>query len=272
MAFDGYTSLSFERPRPGVLLVVLDRPAVLNATDATMHTELARVWDDIAADDARAVVLAGRGEAFCAGGDLDVIEEQIANFTLVVRMMDEARAIVTGVLECPKPVVAAVHGAAFGAGLALALLADISIVADDARLGDGHVRLGIAAGDHAVLLWPLLCGMAKAKWHLLTGEPLDGREAERIGLVSRCVAADQVLAEGLDVAERLAAASPTAIRWTRATLNHWYRSALPAFESSLALEMLGFFGPDVSAGVARLRARLGAPPTDRGQGSAGPAR
>ena len=267
MVFDGYTSLSFEQPRPDVLLVLLDRPAQLNATDATLHTELARVWHDIALDDSsRAVVLAGRGDAFCAGGDLGLIEDQINNFELVVRMMDEARAIVTGVLECSKPVVAAVHGAAFGAGLALALLADVSIVAEDARLGDGHVRLGIAAGDHAVLLWPLLCGMAKAKYHLLTGAPLDGREAERIGLVSRCAAADAVLPEALDLAERLAAASPTAIRWTRATLNHWYRAALPAFESSLALEMLGFFGPDVTDGLARLRSALAAATPDERRG------
>jgi enoyl-CoA hydratase len=169
MAFEDYSSLSFERPRPGVLLVLLDRPEQLNATNAALHTELARVWRDVETDDSsRAVVIAGRGEAFCAGGDLDLIEEQINNFDVLVRTMDEARAIVSGVLDCTKPVVAAVHGAAFGAGLALALLADISVVADDAKLGDGHVRLGIAAGDHAVLLWPLLCGMAKAKYHLLT--------------------------------------------------------------------------------------------------------
>jgi enoyl-CoA hydratase len=108
-----------------------------------------------------------------------------------------------------------------------------------------------------VLLWPLLCGMAKAKWHLLTGAPLDGREAERIGLVSRAVASDRVLPEALDAATRLASASPTALRWTRAALNHWYRAALPAFESSLAHEMLGFFGPDVSAALQRLREREG---------------
>jgi len=98
--------------------------------------------------------------------------------------------------------------------------------------------------------------MAKAKYHLLTGAPLDGREAERIGLVSRCVPEEQVLSEALTIAERLAAASPTAVRWTRSTLNHWYRAAAPAFEASLALEMLGFFGPDVTEGLARLaRAR-----------------
>ena len=257
MALDDYTSLSFERPRPGVLLMWLDRPDQLNATDEVMHTELAKVWRDINDDgESRAIVVAGRGETFCAGGDLGLIEKQIGNFDLVVQLMDEARSIVTGVLDCTKPVVSAVQGSAYGAGLALALLADVSIVANDAKLGDAHVRLGIAAGDHAVLLWPLLCGMAKAKYHLLTGAPLDGREAERIGLVSRCAPAGEVLSDALDVAERLAASSPTAVRWTRSTLNHWYRTALPAFESSLALEMLGFFGPEVAPALDRLRASL----------------
>jgi enoyl-CoA hydratase len=255
MALEGYRSLTFERPADGVLRLWLDREEHLNATDETMHTELSRVWRDIADDtESRVVVIAGRGPAFCAGGDFELLERQIENFDLVVQMMDEAAAIVRGVLDCPKPVVSAVHGAAYGAGLALALLADISVVAEDAKLGDGHVRLGIAAGDHAVLLWPLLCGMAKAKYHLLTGAPLDGREAERIGLVSVCRPADEVLPEAMAIAERLATASPTAVRWTRSTLNHWYRAAAPAFEASLALEMLGFFGPDVSASLARLTA------------------
>ena len=257
MGFDDYTALSFERSPSGVLTVWLDRPEQRNATDRVMHGELARVWADIDADDGvRAVLLAGRGESFCAGGDLDLIEEQIGNYELVAQMMEEARTIVLGALDCAKPVVAAVHGAAIGAGLALALVADISIVADDAQLAEGHVRLGIAAGDHAVLLWPLLCGMAKAKYYLLTGAPLSGLEAERIGLVSRCVAAADVLPEATKVAEKLASGSPTAIRWTREALNHWYRVGLPAFESSLAHEMLGFFGPDIRGSLDRLRARL----------------
>jgi enoyl-CoA hydratase len=258
MGLDGYASLSFERPRSDVLLVLLDRPEQLNATDAAMHTELSRVWRDIADDEpSRAVVIAGRGKAFCAGGDLGLISEQVGDFDLVVRMMDEAAAIVRGVLDCPKPVVSAVHGSAYGAGLALALLADISVVAEDAQLADGHVRLGVAAGDHAVLLWPLLCGMAKAKYHLLTGAPLDGREAERIGLVSRCLPEAEVLPEALRIAVRLASSSPTAVRWTRHTLNHWYRTAAPAFEASLALEMLGFFGPDVTDALSKLNRSRG---------------
>jgi enoyl-CoA hydratase len=257
MGFDDYTSLSFERSPSGVLTVWLDRPEQHNATDAAMHGELARVWSDIDADDSvRAVLVAGRGDAFCAGGDLDLIEEQIGNIELVVQMMDEARSIVSGALDCTKPVVAAVHGSAVGAGLAVALLADISIVAEDAQLAEGHVRLGMTAGDHAVLLWPLLCGMAKAKYYLLTGAPLTGAEAERIGLVSRAVPHDQVHAEATKVAERLAAGSPTAIRWTREALNHWYRLGEPAFESAIAHEMLAFFGPDIKDRLATLRAKL----------------
>lgn len=257
MGFDDYSSLSFDRSSSGVLTVWLDRPETRNATDRLMHGELARVWSDIDSDDeVRAVLLAGRGEAFCAGGDLDLIEEQIGNFDLVVQMMDEAKAIVLGALDCSKPTVAAVHGAAVGAGLALALIADISVVAQDAQLAEGHVRLGITAGDHAVLLWPLLCGMAKAKYHLLTGAPLTGAEAERIGLVSRAVPADQVLSEATGVADKLAAGSETAIRWTRQALNDWYRVGFPAFESSLAHEMLGFFGPDIKDRLDKLRSRL----------------
>jgi enoyl-CoA hydratase len=259
---EGYQTLSFERPVDGVLLVILDRPEQLNATDLAMHNELSRVWRDIADDpESRAVVLTGRGTAFSAGGDLDLVAQQAGSFDLCVQMMDEAAAIVRGLLDCPKPVVSAVNGAAYGAGLALALLADISVVAEDAKLGDGHVRLGIAAGDHAVLLWPLLCGMAKAKYHLLTGAPLDGREAERIGLVSRCVPEEQVLPEALDIAQRLAKSSPTAVAWTKSSLNHWYRAAMPAFEASLALEMLGFFGPDVTDGLARLSKKQSGQPT-----------
>ena len=261
MGFDDYTSLSFERSPSGVLTVWLDRPDVGNATDRAMHGELARVWSDIDADDTvRSVVIAGRGDAFCAGGDLDLIEEQIGNFELVRLMMDEAKSIVLGALDCTKPTVAAVHGSAVGAGLALALVADISIVAEDAQLAEGHVRLGIAAGDHAVLLWPLLCGMAKAKYHLLTGAPLTGLEAERIGLVSRAVPAEAVMTEASAVAEKLARGSETAIRWTRQALNQWYRLGLPAFESSLAHEMLGFFGPDIKGSLDKLRTRL-APPS-----------
>ena len=120
------------------------------------------------------------------------------------------------------------------------LLADISIAAKDARIIDGHTRLGVAAGDHAAIVWPLLCGMAKAKYYLMLCEPVSGEEAERIGLVSLAVEPADLLPKAYEVAERLAHGSQSAIRWTKYALNNWLRSAGPTFDTSLALEFMGF--------------------------------
>jgi enoyl-CoA hydratase len=131
----------------------------------------------------------------------------------------------------------------------------VSLATKDCRIIDGHTRLGVAAGDHAAIIWPLLCGMAKAKYYLMTAEFIDGREAERIGLVTRCVPDEEVLEEALAIAGRLASGSRTAVQWTKRVLNQWMRSASPAFGESLALEMLGFLGPDAKEGVAAIRDR-----------------
>jgi enoyl-CoA hydratase len=147
------------------------------------------------------------------------------------------------------------HGPAVGAGLVAGLLADISIASKGAKIVDGHTRLGVAAGDHAAIVWPLLCGMAKAKYYLMLCEPVSGEEAERIGLVSLAVDGDQLLPKAYEVADRLAQGAQTAIRWTKYALNNWLRQAGPAFDASLALEFMGFAGPDVKEGVASLRER-----------------
>jgi enoyl-CoA hydratase len=135
------------------------------------------------------------------------------------------------------------------------LLADISIAAKTARIIDGHTRLGVAAGDHAAIVWPLLCGMAKAKYYLLLCEPVSGEEAERIGLVSLAVEENELMPKAIEVANRLAQGSQTAIRWTKYALNNWLRSAGPTFDASLALEFMGFAGPDVHEGMRSLRER-----------------
>lgn len=147
------------------------------------------------------------------------------------------------------------HGPAVGAGLVAGLLADISIAARSAKIVDGHTRLGVAAGDHAAIVWPLLCGMAKAKYYLMLCDPISGEEAERIGLVSLAVEDEALLDKTYEVADRLASGSATAIRWTKYSLNNWLRQAGPAFDTSLALEFMGFAGPDVREGVASLRER-----------------
>ena len=252
--YASYTRLRFERPAARILQIVLDSPGRLNATDARMHAELASVWRDIDADPAISVaMIRGAGDAFSAGGDLALVEAMADDFATLTRVWREARELVYNLINCSKPVVSAMHGPAVGAGLVCGLLADISLAAKSARIIDGHTRLGVAAGDHAAIIWPLLCGMAKAKYHLLLCEPLSGAEAERIGLVSLAVEDDELFDRALEVAQRLAAGSPTAIRWTKHALNNWLRMMGPTFDNSLALEFLGFAGPDLREGLRSLK-------------------
>ena len=254
--YDDFENLTFDVRPDGVAVVTLNRPDVLNAANVRMHRELSQVW--VVLDDdpgVRASVVTGAGKAFSAGGDLAMIQEMIEDYDATLVQWRDAGAIVEQMLLARKPIVSAINGVAVGAGLAVALLADVSVMAESARLSDGHARLGVAAGDHAAIVWPLLCGMAKAKYYLMTGDFVSGPEAERIGLVTRCVPDDDVLDEAVAIAGRLAAGSATAIQWTKRAMNQWIRQALPAFGESMALEMLGFLGPDAREGLAAVRER-----------------
>lgn len=252
--FKRYTRLRIERPEARILQVVMERPDRLNAADETMHRELVDVWRDVdAATDVDVVILKGAGRGFSAGGDLEMVEHIADDWSTRVRVWKEARDLVYNVINCSKPIVSAIHGPAVGAGLVAGLLADVSIAARSARIIDGHTRLGVAAGDHAAVVWPLLIGMAKAKYYLLTCEPLSGEEAERLGLVSLVVNDDELDAKALEVARRLKNGSASAIRFTKYALNNWLRMAGPTFDTSLALEFLGFTGPDVREGITSLR-------------------
>ena len=246
-----YERLLIERRDHGVVMLTLSNPGKLNATDATLHAELATVFADIHRDSTiRAVVVTGQGDAFSAGGDLEWLATKVGDHAQTMRMMREAGDIVRTMIDCDTPIISAINGVAVGAGLAVALMADISIIDEATRFTDGHLRLGIAAGDHAVAIWPLLCGMAKAKYYLLLCEAVDGEEAERIGLVSLCVEDDQLEAKGIEVATKLAEGAQTSIRFTKYALNNWLRMMGPSFDASTALEMLGFLGPDVKEGLA----------------------
>jgi enoyl-CoA hydratase len=249
-----YTRLLIDNPEPGILKITMNRPEQLNAADAVMHRELVTIWRDIDEDpDISAVIITGAGTAYSAGGDLEMVQGMIDNFQSRATVWKEARDIVYNMINCSKPIVSAIRGPAVGAGLATALLADISIASRTAKIVDGHTRLGVAAGDHAAIIWPLLCGMAKAKYYLMLCEPLSGEEAERIGLVSRVVDDADVDETAMTVARKLARGAPSAIRWTKYALNNWLRSAGPTFDASLALEMLGFGGPEVREGLAAHR-------------------
>jgi enoyl-CoA hydratase len=254
--YDEFTSLEFDRPDQWILRLTVRNPEKLNAVDREAHGQLADVWQTIERDaETRVVVVRGADGVFSSGGDLALVEEIAASWDTRLRVFKEARDLVYNIVNCSKPIVAAVDGHAVGAGLTVALLADISIATPGARIMDGHTKLGVAAGDHAVLVWPLLCGLAKAKYHLLLCEPVGGEEAERIGLVSLCVPAAELEARALDVARRLANGSQAAIAHTKLALNNWLRAAGPAFDASLALEFLDMTGPDVAEGVAAVRER-----------------
>jgi enoyl-CoA hydratase len=171
MNYPDYQHILFERREPHILWMTLNRPEVLNAADARCTPNWSRCGTrSTATPTVHVAVVTGAGRAFSAGGDLALVENAYRNPEEVGRILDEARDLVYNMLRCNKPVVSAINGAAVGAGLVVALLADISIAAESARLADGHVRMGVAAGDHAAIVWPLLVGMAKAKYYLMTSE------------------------------------------------------------------------------------------------------
>ena len=248
--YDRYTRLKFDRPHPAVLRITFASSLKLGAMDAQMHREVAQVWKDIDADaSVAAVILTGAEKTFSAGGDMQHELTVTRDYQARMRSMREARDLVFNMIDCSKPIVSAARGWAVGAGLACLILADVSIMSRDAKLSDGHLKIGVAAGDHATLIWPLLCGMAKAKYYLMTAQPLTGEEAERIGLISMALPDDQVESRAVEIATRLAESAPAALRWTKHTLNHWLRQAAPIFDASLALEFIGFAGPEGQEGI-----------------------
>ena len=254
MDYSGYKDLKIRPLEPGILEIVMGEEGKLAVATAGAHAEMARIWLDIDRDpECRVAILRGAGKGFSAGGDLGMVEEMTRDFAVRARVWREARDLVYNMINCSKIIVSAVHGPAVGAGLVAALVADISIAAKNARLIDGHTRLGVAAGDHAAIVWPLLCGMAKAKYYLLTCDTISGEEAERLGLVSLTCEEAELQAKALEVARKIASGAQTAIRWTKYSLNNWLRMAGPSFDASLALEMLGFTGPEAKEGVASHR-------------------
>ena len=217
MDYSRYQDLKIRRLEPGILeLVMGEEGGKLSTATARLHRELAEIWLDIDRDpETRVAILRGAGKGFSAGGDLAMVERITQDFAARARVWREARDLVYNIINCSKMVVSAMHGPAVGAGLVAGLLADVSIAAKNARIIDGHTRLGVAAGDHAAIVWPLLCGMAKAKYYLLLCEQVSGEEAERIGLVSLCCEEVELQAKALEVARKLAAGAQTALRWTK---------------------------------------------------------
>jgi enoyl-CoA hydratase len=248
--YASYTRLKFDRPHDRVLRITLASPLKMGAMDATMHREVSQIWKDVDADPSvSAIILTGEGRTFSAGGDLNHERKATDDYALRMQAMKEARDIVYGMINCSKPIVTAARGWAVGAGLACVVLADISIASKDARFSDGHLKIGVAAGDHATIIWPLLCGLAKAKYYLLTADSFTGEEAERMNLVSLALDDAEVEPKAVEIATRLAEGAPGAIRWTKHALNNWLRQAGPIFDASLAMEFIGMASPEGKEGM-----------------------
>jgi enoyl-CoA hydratase len=253
MPYPDYASLKLDWPAERVLRITICR-GKMNAMNYELHHDLASIWGLIDQDpDVNAVLITGEGRAFSAGGEFDMVEEIIADNDFRMKMWKDGRRMVDAMINCSKPIVSAINGAAAGGGLAVALLADVSVAAQSAKLVDGHTALGVAADDHAVAIWPLLTSMAKAKYYLMTSEAIPAPEAERIGLVSFCVPDEECVPRALEIATRLAKGPPAAVRWTKLSLNNWMKAAWPAFEASLAFGILGFTGPEAREGLDALK-------------------
>ncbi|WP_228032165.1 enoyl-CoA hydratase/isomerase family protein [Mycolicibacterium sp. P9-22] len=255
-----------ERRPNGVLLITLNRPDQLNSLTMPMFEYMADIWVDVDRDpQTRVAVITGAGRGFCTGMDVGQPDPSLDD---AIALMEVERRRLSALLNMDKPLISAINGPAVGWGLSMALLADISVAAEDAILMDGHTRVGVVAGDHSSLIWPLLVGMAKAKYFQLTSARLTGAEAERIGLVSITEHRDAVLDRALAIADDLAQGSQQAIRWTKRSLNTgWLTNALPQQELSAALETLGFAGADyLEARRAFREGRKPVFPSARGEG------
>eukprot|EP00026_Physarum_polycephalum_P016055 Phypoly_transcript_16886.p1 GENE.Phypoly_transcript_16886~~Phypoly_transcript_16886.p1 ORF type:complete len:274 (+),score=41.86 Phypoly_transcript_16886:11-832(+) len=257
--YSKYQHLLIEK-KDGIALITINRPDKMNVMNIRLHYEIGQIWKDIHQDpDVHVAVITGAGSAFSAGGDFEMVSEMVSSYDQLVRVFEDTKQLVHSMINCDKPIISAVNGVAVGAGLVVALLADISIVSEKAKLNDGHTRLGVAAGDHACAIWPLLCGMAKAKYYLLTGNFIEAKEAERIGLISACVPHDQVLPKAMEVAKGLSKGPQHAIRFTKNALNQWLRMGnILSFDYSCAMEMINFTGQDVRAGMKAIKDK--APP------------
>jgi len=243
MDYSGYHYLSAER-KDKVLTVSFNRPESLNAISAELHTELSQIFADIAQDqDTEVVLLTGKGRAFCAGGDIKWFQSMSPQ--QLDALFIEARKIIIDLLEVEQPIIAAVNGPATGLGATLALFSDVIIAAENAKIGDPHVRMGVVAGDGGAVIWPWLVGAARAKEFLMTGDLLTAQEAERIGLINRVVPQDKLMSTALELATRLAKGPTKAIRWTKVSVNKILRdTANLVLDTSLALEKHCFYTED----------------------------
>lgn len=256
--YAAFEKLRFDRPAPYVLRVTIDNAEKMNALGGKLSQEIEEVWAAVDRDpDTRAAIITGAGRAFSSGGLFDAMPTDVQRDHLEQFCHDfgNARGLVNTLISMKKPLISAINGPAVGAGLAIALLADIPIAAKTAKLFDGHLRIGVVPGDHAAMIWPLLCGLAKSKYHLLTNEPVTGEQAEAMNLVALSVEAEQLQDKAVEVAVKLAGTAPNALRMSKYVLNHFLRQNQAIFDLSAALEMVNFGSAESNEALRALQAK-----------------
>lgn len=256
MDFSSYECIEFHRSGR-ILTIALNRPEQRNAVNARLHHELSRVFSDAQRDsDSDVVVLTGNGTAFCAGGDIDWMQLSVDQPDEFEKTAREAKDIVYSQLDLEKPLICKLNGHATGLGASLALLCDIIIASDEAKIGDPHVSVGLVAGDGGALIWPQLVGYAKAKKYLLTGELMLAVEAERIGLVTDVVPLAKLDTAVDAMAQRLVSGATKAIRWSKVTINLPLRQLFHSyFDAGVAYECLSNLTADHAEAVKAFRER-----------------
>jgi enoyl-CoA hydratase len=242
-----------------VRVVTLNRPSAFNAANQALHREVARIWRELGADpEVRAIVLTGAGNAFCAGGDLQLLDRMVKDRVLRAEIMEEGAEIVRAITSVRVPIIAAVNGPAVGLGCSLAGLCDLVVVEEQAYFADPHVSLGLVAADGGALTWPLLTSLMRAKEYLLLGEKLPAREAVQLGIANRVVATGTSREVALQLAERIAALPPQAVRETKTLLDAAVRSAVGMLlDGGIAAESVSFDEPAFQGNLAKMLRRKG---------------
>jgi enoyl-CoA hydratase len=264
MRYDDYETLKITR-QGKILTVAFNRPDLRNATNATMHRELVRVFPQISQDpETNVVILTGEGKAFSAGGDIGQMQYDLDHPARWQEAMAEARAILIGMINCDRPIIARINGAAVGLGSTLALMCDITIATETAKIADPHVNVGMTAGDGGSILWPVLAGHAKARLLLLTGEVITGRQAADIGLITEAVPAEALDARVNQIAEKIANGAQIAIRTTKRAMNMSLRKQIEAeIDAHLGLETMSYLSEDHRIAVKAFHD--GTPPVFKGR-------
>jgi enoyl-CoA hydratase len=242
---DGYENLLLSREGP-VLNVTFNRPEKMNPISGTISLELVRLlrnlWSD---EETRVVILTGGGKAFSAGGDLDVMVENLDFPERFIDAVGEVKDLVHAMIDCPKPLLGKINGPAIGLGATAALFCDITFAAENAMISDPHIIHGLVPGDGGAIIWPLLIGLSRAKQYLFTGEAMTGAEAARIGLVNQAVPKHELDAKVLEFANKLADQPPRILHFTKMAMNvALKREVSSLLDTAFAYEVISAYTRD----------------------------